>query len=106
MLCLLEFTTSIKWNLPSHCFRWRQQLLLPNLEKPLETTLQPFPTVTECIRILEDENNTAKKREGRQMSAGKSKRSLADIIFTCTTNSSYLLLQCSIVVFAFLSVIK
>ncbi|XBI46223.1 hypothetical protein VPH35_110524 [Triticum aestivum] len=31
-------TTSIKWNQPSRCFRWRQQLLLPNLEKQLETT--------------------------------------------------------------------
>ena len=45
-------TTSIKWNQPSRCFRWRQQLLLPNLEKQLETTPQPSPTVVEVIYSL------------------------------------------------------
>ena len=88
-------TTSIKWNLPSRCFRWRQKLLLPNLEKPLETTPQPSPTVVEVIYSLSNpqinqadyqitrgwKQYSGNQEERSQMSAGKSKRGLSDTIF-------------------------
>lgn len=81
-------TTSIKWNQPSRCFRWRQQLLLPNLEKQLETTPQPSPTVVEVIyslcnpQIKQAEYQITRgwkwysgnQEERSQMLAGKSKR--------------------------------